>query len=45
MGAHNKPIDGRFFVLDTLKFESKLGADNIDQSQRTNTWRSGNRRA
>lgn len=33
------------FVEDTAKFESKLGADNLDQSQRTNTWRSGNRRA
>ena len=41
----NKPIDGRFFMADTHWLESKLGADNLDQSQRTNTWRSGNRRA
>lgn len=32
-------------MVDTLEFESKLGADNIDQPQRTNTWRSRNRRA
>lgn len=41
----NKPIDGRFFMADTHRFESKLGADNLDQPQRTNTWRPGNRRA